>query len=160
MRTDVPVGAAAAPQAAAPDKPLTPAQERQAAKQAKLQARREEVQKAAAELKARRRALGNIQFIGHLYRKRMLTEKIMHECIKKLLAEADNPKPEDLECLAKLLATVGLQLDNNPRPQNKTFMDAYFGRIHNLSKLQILDSRIRFMLMVRALVHVAMVCSS
>ena len=40
-----------------------------------------------ADLKARRRMLGNIQFIGQLYMKKMLTEKIMHECIVKLLGE-------------------------------------------------------------------------
>ena len=28
-----------------------------------------------------------MQFIGHLYRQKMLTERIMHECIKKLLAD-------------------------------------------------------------------------
>lgn len=39
-------------------------------------------------LQARRRALGNIQFIGFLYKQKMLTEKIMHSCITTLLAEA------------------------------------------------------------------------
>ena len=38
-------------------------------------------------LQARRRALGNIQFIGQLYKARMLTEKIMHSCIQTLLEE-------------------------------------------------------------------------
>jgi hypothetical protein len=36
---------------------------------------------------ARRRALGNIQFIGQLYKQKMLTEKIMHSCITTLLGE-------------------------------------------------------------------------
>lgn len=94
-------------------------------------------------LQARQRALGNIQFIGHLYRKKMLTEKIMHECIKKLLAEVAAPKQEDLECLAKLMSTVGRQLDN---PKAKKHMDAYFERVSRLSKNMTLESRIRFML--------------
>ena len=38
-------------------------------------------------VQARRRALGNIQFIGHLYKQKMLTEKIMHSCITTLLGE-------------------------------------------------------------------------
>ena len=38
-------------------------------------------------VQARRRALGNIQFIGHLYKQKMLTEKIMHNCIVTLLGE-------------------------------------------------------------------------
>ena len=37
---------------------------------------------------ARRRALGNIQFIGQLFTQKMLTEKIMHQCIRTLLGEA------------------------------------------------------------------------
>lgn len=36
---------------------------------------------------ARRRALGNIQFIGFLFKKKMLTEKIMHSCIMRLMGE-------------------------------------------------------------------------
>ena len=34
---------------------------------------------------ARRRSLGNIQFIGHLYKQHLLTEKIMHACMMHLL---------------------------------------------------------------------------
>ena len=70
----------------------------------------------------------------------------MHECIKKLLPDVDveAPKPEDLECLAKLLSTVGRQLDANPKA--KEYMDAYFERVFVLSKNMTLDSRIRFML--------------
>lgn len=47
----------------------------------------EEARRAAADYKARQRMLGNIQFIGQLYIKKMLTERIMHECIVKLLGE-------------------------------------------------------------------------
>ncbi len=45
------------------------------------------------DLKARRRMLGNIQFIGELFKEKMLTEKIMHECIVKLLGEASPVGP-------------------------------------------------------------------
>jgi hypothetical protein len=51
--------------------------------------------------------LGNIQFIGHLFRQRMLTENIMHQCVRKLLENEATPKAEDLECLSKLLITIG-----------------------------------------------------
>ena len=76
----------------------------------------------------------------------MLTEKIMHECIKKLLADVEAPKQEDLECLAKLMSTVGRQLDANPKA--KMYMNAYFERVTMLSKNMSLESRIRFMLQV------------
>ncbi len=103
-------------------------------------------------VQARQRALGNIQFIGHLYRKKMLTEKIMHECIKKLLADVAAPKQEDLECLAKLMSTVGRQLDANPNA--KMYMDAYFDRVAMLGKNMSLESRIRFMLQARQLLPI------
>lgn len=40
-------------------------------------------------VQARRRALGNIQFIGQLFKKKMLTEKIMHSCLTQLLSEVN-----------------------------------------------------------------------
>ena len=36
---------------------------------------------------ARLRLLGNMQFVGHLFKKKMLTEKIMHFCIQELLKD-------------------------------------------------------------------------
>ena len=50
------------------------------------------------ERKARRRSLGNIRFIGELYKLEMLTARIMHECVKKLLKTTDE---ESLECLCR-----------------------------------------------------------
>lgn len=43
--------------------------------------------KGGGHAQARRRALGNIQFIGQLFKQKMLTEKIMHQCIRTLLGE-------------------------------------------------------------------------
>jgi len=107
---------------------------------------------------ARRRMLGNIRFIGELFKKQMLTglawrillstskgairprdeissslddiasrihddaasnirhalltEKIMHMCVMKMLGETTNPDEEDVEALCKLLTTIGGQLDH------------------------------------------------
>lgn len=58
--------------------------------------------------KARRRSLGNIKFIGELFKLKMLTEAIMHDCIVKLLKNHDE---ESLECLCRLLSTIGKDLD-------------------------------------------------
>lgn len=63
---------------------------------------------AEAEMMARRRAMGNMQFVGHLYRKALITEKIVNLCIQQLL---ENPIPEELECVCKLLRTVGANLE-------------------------------------------------
>ena len=67
------------------------------------------------ERRARKRSLGNIRFIGELYKLKMLTLRIMHECVNKLLtpihAESLEAREESLECLCKLLTTVGKDLD-------------------------------------------------
>lgn len=99
-----------------------------------------------ANLAARKRMLGNIQFIGHLYQKKMLTERIMHECILKLLqgqGASATPPPEDVECLCKLMSTVGREIDN---PKSKPHMEIYFKRIEALSQHKVLESRLRFAL--------------
>ncbi|EPQ14118.1 Eukaryotic translation initiation factor 4 gamma 1 [Myotis brandtii] len=57
---------------------------------------------------ARRRSLGNIKFIGELFKLKMLTEAIMHDCVVKLLKNHDK---ETLECLCHLLTTIGKDLD-------------------------------------------------
>ena len=38
-----------------------------------------------------------MKFIGELFKLQMLTERIMHECIKKLLSNVDNPEEEEIE---------------------------------------------------------------
>jgi len=53
----------------------------------------------AASKARRRRGLGLIQFIGELFKVQMLKERIMHECVKKLLGNTDNPEEEEIESL-------------------------------------------------------------
>ncbi|KAL2336934.1 hypothetical protein Fmac_011380 [Flemingia macrophylla] len=93
--------------------------------------------------KARRRMLGNIRLIGELYKKKMLTERIMHECIKKLLGQYQDPDEEDIEALCKLMSTIGEMIDH---PKAKEHMDAYFEMMRSLSVNMNLSSRVRFML--------------
>ncbi|KAH7848282.1 hypothetical protein Vadar_000630 [Vaccinium darrowii] len=92
---------------------------------------------------ARRRMLGNIRLIGELYKKKMLTEKIMHECIKKLLGQHQNHDEEDIEALCKLMSTIGEMIDH---PKAKAHMDTYFDAMFKLSNNMKLSSRLRFML--------------
>ncbi|XP_063767490.1 eukaryotic translation initiation factor 4 gamma 3 isoform X9 [Eleginops maclovinus] len=109
--------------------------------------------------KARRRSIGNIRFIGELFKLKMLTEAIMHDCVVKLLKNHDE---ESLECLCRLLTTIGkdldfekakfqcileqrslrseLQADQSPR------MDQYFNQMEKIVKERKTSSRIRFML--------------
>lgn len=96
--------------------------------------------------KAKRRGLGLVKFIGELFKLQMLTERIMHECIKKLLGNVENPEEEEIESLCKLLSTVGCQLDTE---KARNHMDVYFDRMKELSKSQNITSRMQFMLLVR-----------
>lgn len=91
----------------------------------------------------RRRMLGNIRFIGELYKESMLTERIMHECIKKLLGEYQNPDAEHVESLCKLMSTIGHMIDH---PKAKEHIDAYFDRMAQMLNNQKLPSRLKFML--------------
>ena len=92
--------------------------------------------------KERLRSLGNMQFIGFLFKKGMLTERIIHNCIVDLLSEEIKPKPEDIECLCQLLTTVGALLTTQ-----KEVLDAYFCRIGRLTKHPNLETRHKFMLL-------------
>ncbi|EPS61642.1 hypothetical protein M569_13149, partial [Genlisea aurea] len=94
-------------------------------------------------LRVRRRMLGNIRLIGELYKKRMLTERIMHECIKNLLGQYENPDEENIEALCKLMSTIGEIIDHQ---KAKDHMDAYFQNMAQLSNNTKLSSRVRFML--------------
>ncbi|KAM6224598.1 eukaryotic translation initiation factor 4 gamma 1 [Rhynchocyon petersi] len=89
---------------------------------------------------ARRRSLGNIKFIGELFKLKMLTEAIMHDCVVKLLKNHDE---ESLECLCRLLTTIGKDLDFE---KAKPRMDQYFHQMEKIIKEKKTSSRIRFML--------------
>jgi translation initiation factor 4G len=91
----------------------------------------------------KRRMLGNIRFIGELYKRGMVIEIIIHSCVQHLLKDPQNPSEEDIEALCKLLTTIGKQLDN---PRSKRQMDAYFQQIQTILTLTTLSSRIRYML--------------
>jgi translation initiation factor 4G len=95
--------------------------------------------------KAKRQGLGLIKFIGELFKLQMLTERIMHECVKKLLGNVDNPEEEEIESLCKLLVTVGSMLDIKARAH----LDVYFSRMKELMKSPNVTPRIQYMLQVR-----------
>ena len=98
--------------------------------------------------KAKRQGLGLIKFIGELFKLQMLTERIMHECVKKLLGNVENPEEEEIESLCKLLSTVGGILDTN---KARAHMDIYFSWMKELTKSPNVSSRMQFMLQVRLL---------
>lgn len=98
--------------------------------------------------KAKRQGLGLVRLIGELFKLEMLTERIMHECVKRLLANVVSPEEEDIESLCRLLTTVGKTLDS---PKAKPHMDVYFSRMNQLRNNPVVASRMQFMLLVRSL---------
>ncbi|XP_035268427.1 eukaryotic translation initiation factor 4 gamma 1-like [Anguilla anguilla] len=84
------------------------------------------------------RSLGNMRFIGELFKLEMMKDKVVHSCINNLLS---NQSEEALECLCCLLTTVGQNLDND-----KYLMDEYFYRVRRIIKEGRTSSRIRFLL--------------
>ncbi|KAJ8592462.1 ARM repeat-containing protein [Rhizopogon salebrosus TDB-379] len=93
--------------------------------------------------KAKRQGLGLIKFIGELFKLQILTERIMHECVMKLLDNSENPKGEEIESLCQLLKTAGQLLDT---PKARAHMDVYFRCMKELGKSTHVSSRMQFML--------------
>ncbi|EPT00370.1 hypothetical protein FOMPIDRAFT_1049691 [Fomitopsis schrenkii] len=94
--------------------------------------------------KAKRRGLGLIKFIGELFKLQMLTERIVHECVKKLVGNVESPKEEDIESLCMLLKTVGELLDT---AKARAHVDVYFSRMKKLMNNPNINYRMVFMLL-------------
>ncbi|CAH1106304.1 unnamed protein product [Psylliodes chrysocephalus] len=92
---------------------------------------------------AKRKMLGNIKFIGELGKLEILSESILHRCIKELLVRRGDDPSEDLECLCQIFRTCGRILDTD---LGKNLMNQYFERMKMLADNQDLQPRIRFML--------------
>lgn len=106
----------------------------------------------AMERKMRKRSLGNIRFIGELYKLGMLTARIMHECVRKLLSS--NPSDEEaLECLCRLLTTVGQDLEketsdrlNKGPVQGLCDLASYFKDMRRFVEEKKTSARVRFLM--------------
>lgn len=102
--------------------------------------------------KIKRRMLGNIRFVGELYKKKLLNTETMHDCINQLLGSPGAWKTthdeQDLDMLCRLLTTLGETLESKSKKSKskdlaKNF-DAYFVRLKELTKDMTLNSRTRF----------------
>ncbi|KAJ0175056.1 hypothetical protein K1T71_009197 [Dendrolimus kikuchii] len=89
----------------------------------------------------RMRSVGNVRFIGELYKLKMLTCKIMDYCMKYLI---DKVEEEKLECLCKLLTTIGKQFES----ETTTQLDNIFKRMEDIAnrKSNKISNRVRFMI--------------
>lgn len=72
------------------------------------------------------------RFIGELFKMQMLTERIMHACVKAPLTPLDgvnHPNEEQIAFLCSLLSTAGSILD---APKARAHFDVYFSRIQRM----------------------------
>jgi len=99
-------------------------------------------EKEEIERKERKRAIGNIKFIGELYKHNLLSQTIISHCINQLLEYNNQTAELQLESLSQLLKTVGQRYENESKSQIRTL----FERIADLSTDKQKPSRIRFML--------------
>eukprot|EP01122_Echinamoeba_exundans_P011646 TRINITY_DN46_c0_g1_i1.p1 TRINITY_DN46_c0_g1~~TRINITY_DN46_c0_g1_i1.p1 ORF type:complete len:1464 (+),score=574.31 TRINITY_DN46_c0_g1_i1:234-4625(+) len=95
-------------------------------------------------LKIRQRNLGLMKFIGELYKKRMLIEKVMHHCLMGLLAVEDNE--EDLKHFCEFISTIGGDLDND-KGNNKQLFNYYISKCNEIIAAEKVSPRIRFLLL-------------
>ena len=72
----------------------------------------------------------------------------MHHCVQELFGDPSEPDSEKLECLAKLLTSIGKKLDAAAldKKESAKFMKAYFKQLKKLENNKSLDARLRFAL--------------
>lgn len=89
----------------------------------------------------RMRSVGNVRFIGELYKLKMLTAKIMVYCMTYLIEKLEEEK---LECLCKLLTTIGEQVESEVKEQ----LESVFKKMQDIvdRKSNKISSRVRFMI--------------
>ncbi|KAI9478909.1 MAG: hypothetical protein EXX96DRAFT_609335 [Benjaminiella poitrasii] len=96
-----------------------------------------------AAAKAKRQGLGLVQFVGELYRRQMLSDRVMIECLMRLCSDPQQPEDDETETMCKLLTTIGQTFEVSSR-KNKEWLDTYFERMKEMYKSPILSSRIKF----------------
>jgi len=103
------------------------------------------------ERKMKRRMLGNMRFIGELYKKSLLKSGIMYDCFTHIV-ERKPMKDEDIELLCKLLHTVGSTLESKSNSkkskdvEDRKRLDDLFDTISKMAADKSLNSRMRFSL--------------
>lgn len=94
----------------------------------------------------RQEMFGSVMFIGELYKTKVMPGIAMHDYVMLLLRKENTRKLEfKLECLYKLLRTIGFHYENEM--QKKEEMDAYFTEIERLRNHHIFCSRVKFALL-------------
>lgn len=98
---------------------------------------------------AKQKILGNVKFIGELFKLGMLNDAIIHNMLEQLLDKKARSYPSledrcsDMECLSQIFKTCGKQLDTD---KSKNLIDQYFEIMEHKSNSHKYPPRIRFLL--------------
>jgi translation initiation factor 4G len=92
--------------------------------------------------KNRRRVLGNITFIGELFRVGTISEQVIHRCIRRLIT---SPGEQEIEKLCVLMSTIGKDLENGNQ-NSSDVMNSHYRTLEYMAVDQKLSNRIRFMI--------------
>jgi len=99
-------------------------------------------------IKLKMEYLGNIKFVGELFKKDMISNAIIFQCMRKLINKIDkndkNDKNDNIECICKLITTIGETVDKNK--QNSNLLNPYFETLTIISNDSKNDFRYRFMI--------------
>lgn len=105
-------------------------------------------------MKTKKQVLGNIRFIGELYKVGLLKVKVMRDCIETLLKikelddgnlvdeDEEDMDEEDHEAVCKLFQTIGFTFEGS---KARDFIEIYFQKIERFSNDKKLPARTRFM---------------
>ena len=97
------------------------------------------------------RTLGCVRLIAELFNKGVVAEKIVHVCVRDLLATpsggaaGSDPPPDALEAVCEMLTLAGRKLDA-PDAKSAAALEGYMATVARLASSMALPSRVRFML--------------
>jgi translation initiation factor 4G len=93
---------------------------------------------------AKRRGLGLVRFIGHLFVLRLLSSGVIRSCLVKLTENTTDPSEDTVENLIQLIKTVGPTLDSDK--SSAMMMNVVFEKVKQLESAKI-PSRLEFALL-------------
>ncbi|UPQ98671.1 translation initiation factor eIF-4F [Chloropicon primus] len=103
-----------------------------------------------ADSKAKRRMLGNVKLIGHLFTRRVINQKIVLVCVQQLLSgnipgQGDTGVHENcIECACEILSLTAKSLGETPKAV--PLVESYFAKLDDLANSSSLSSRVRFVI--------------
>jgi hypothetical protein len=95
--------------------------------------------------KLKQRILGNMSFIGELFKRGMLSGNIMLQIINDLLLNEEKPEEDSIEILCSLLTNIGKTLESQEK--YKDFVEEFYEKLLEIKAEKETSARIKFMIL-------------